>query len=72
MEDKPSIDRLDTGRVELKVGDRVRLRPQAGGDILDLVLADKVGVIEAIEQNYEGEFHVAVVIDEDPGRRPVV
>jgi len=39
-----------------------------GGDILDLALAGKVAVIESIEQNYENRIHLAVVLEDDPGR----
>jgi len=35
----------------VKLGDRVRLRPRAGGDIFDLALAGKIAIIEAIEQD---------------------
>ena len=68
LEDKPPVDHLLVNGVELRVGNRVRLRPRPGGDILDMALAGKVGVIESIEQNYEGEFHLAVVLEDDPGR----
>jgi hypothetical protein len=68
LEDKAPVDRLVVQGVELKPGDRVRLRPRQGGDILDMALAGKIATIETIEQNYEGEFHFAVVLDEDPGR----
>jgi hypothetical protein len=68
LEDKPPVDRLLVNGVELKIGDRVKLRPRPGGDILDMALADKVGIIETIEQNYEGEHHLAIVLDDDPGR----
>jgi hypothetical protein len=54
--------------VELKAGDRVRLRPRGGGDIFDLALRGKDATIEAIEQDYDNRIHVAVVVDEDPGR----
>jgi len=53
---------------KLKVGDRVRLHPRPGGDILDLVLAGKAAIVEAIEETLEGGLHVAVVLDDDPGR----
>jgi hypothetical protein len=68
LEDKPAADRVVSGGVEFKVGDHVLLRPRPGGDIMDMALAGKTGIIEAIEQNYEGEFHLAIVIDDDPGR----
>jgi len=68
LEDKPAIDHLFVDGAELHVGGKVRLRPRPGGDIMDLALAGKVGIIEAIEQNYEGEFHLAIVLEDDPGR----
>src|SRR4051812_9397651 len=68
LEDKPPVDHLLVNGVELRVGDRVRLNPRPGGDILDMALAGKIGVIESIEQNYESEFHLAIVVDDDPGR----
>jgi len=54
--------------VELRPGDQVRLWPKAGADIMDLALAGKIATIEAIETDYEGRMHLAVVIDDDPGR----
>lgn len=53
---------------EFNQGDRVRLKPRAGGDVFDLALAGKSAVIEAIEEDYEGKVHLAVVVDDDPGR----
>ena len=53
---------------EFKQGDRVRLKPRAGGDVFDLALAGKTAMIEAIEEDYEGKVHLAVVVDDDPGR----
>jgi hydrogenase maturation protease len=35
---------------------------------MDIALANKVAMIEAIEQDYEGKFHLCVVLDDDPGR----
>jgi hypothetical protein len=54
--------------VELKKGDRVLLRPRRRGDIMDMVLDGKAATIEAIEQDYENRIHIAVTVDEDPGR----
>ena len=68
LEAKSSVESLRIGDAELRAGDRVRLHPGAGGDVMDLALADKSAVIESIEQDYEGKFHVCVVVDEDPGR----
>jgi hydrogenase maturation protease len=54
--------------VEVKPGDRVRLRPGKRGDVMDIALAGKTAMIESIEQDYEDKFHVCVVADDDPGR----
>lgn len=68
LEDHPTVDHLAREGGDLRPGTRVRLRPRAGGDAMDLILAGKTAVIESIEQDYEGGIHVAVVLDEDPGR----
>jgi hydrogenase maturation protease len=52
----------------LRVGDQVRLRPRRGGDVLDIALAGQVALIEAIEVDFENRVHVAVTLNEDPGR----
>jgi hypothetical protein len=53
---------------ELMIGDRVRLNPKGRADIMDLVLKDRVAVIEAIECDFEDRVHLAVTIADDPGR----
>ena len=68
LEDKTPVESLKINGVELKPGDRVRLNPRQGGDVLDIALKGQIATIEAIEQDYEGKFHLAVVLDEDPGR----
>src|SRR6202035_3175073 len=68
LEDKTLVDQLTISGVEVKTGDRVRLFPHAGGDVLDIALRGQIATIEAIEQDYEGKSHVCVVLDEDPGR----
>jgi hypothetical protein len=68
LEDKTLLDHISVGGVQLKQGDRVRLKPRPGGDVFDLALAGKVALVEAIEQDYEGRAHLAVVLDDDPGR----
>jgi hydrogenase maturation protease len=67
LEDNIPADSVCIGGHEVKRGDRVVLRPRAGGDILDLALAGQSATIESIEQDYEGKLHVAVVLDNDPG-----
>ena len=68
LEEKIPLDQLQIDGVEVKQGMRVRLRPRAGGDIFDLALAGQVAIIESIEQDYEGNVHLAVVLEDDPGR----
>jgi hypothetical protein len=68
LEDKAAIDQVTVDGVDCTKGDRVRLRPRNGGDIMDVALAGKIGIIESIEQDYEGKLQVAIVIDDDPGR----
>jgi hypothetical protein len=53
---------------ELKKGDIVLLRPRRGADILDVVLAGKRAIVESIEEDFEGKTHVAIVLEDDPGR----
>ena len=67
-EDRPQLESVHHRGVELRAGSRVRLWPKQGADIMDIVLEGKSATIEAIEQDYEDNVHVAVVVDEDPGR----
>jgi hydrogenase maturation protease len=68
LEDKNPVESLEIGGVLVRRGDRVKLRPRAGGDVFDIVLSGKIAAIESIEQDYEGNLHVCVVVDDDPGR----
>lgn len=68
LEEKTPAESVTVSGMELKKGHRVRLRPRSGGDIFDLALAGQMAVIEAIEQDYEGKLHLAVVLEDDPGR----
>jgi hypothetical protein len=53
---------------ELRKGDRVRLRPRRSADIFDVVLKGKIATVDSVEEDFEGNTHIAVVIDDDPGR----
>jgi hypothetical protein len=68
LEERPQLASVRVAGVELRPGDRVRLWPRNRADIMDLVLEGKTATIEAIEQDYENQVHLAVVIDDDPGR----
>jgi hypothetical protein len=62
------LESVNAGGIEFSPGDRVRLKPRAGGDVFDLALAGRAATVEAIEQDYEGRIHLAVILDEDPGK----
>jgi hydrogenase maturation protease len=66
--DPQRVECLHLGGAELRAGDSVRLHPRAGGDIFDVALAGRSAVVQAIEQDFEGRVHVAVTLDDDPGR----
>jgi hydrogenase maturation protease len=68
LEDKTPVEPVEIQGIQLRRGDRVRLRPRAGGDVFDLALAGKTAAVESIEQDYEGNLHVCVVVEDDPGR----
>jgi hypothetical protein len=62
------VPRVIVGDTEITRGSRVRLCPRPGGDIMDLALAGKVAVVEGIEQDLEDTIHLAVTVEDDPGR----
>jgi hypothetical protein len=68
LEDKPALEQITVDGVQRTIGDHVRLLPRNGGDIMDVALAGKIGIIESIEQDYEGKVQVAIVMDDDPGK----
>lgn len=68
LEDSNPVDSVQCQGGRARRGDRVRLRPRSGGDIFDMALAGMTATIESIEQDYEGNLHVCVVVDQDPGR----
>jgi hypothetical protein len=63
--------RLETamvGGVQVKAGDRVRIRPKKRADVMDMALDGKTAIIEAVEQDVEGGVQLALVLEDDPGR----
>ena len=67
-EQSPAIESVRVLGVDLRCGDRVILRPNIGGDIMDLALAGRIAVIESIERDFEDRTHIAVIVEDDPGR----
>ena len=68
LEEHNVLETASVGGIELKTGDRVILKPRKGGDIFDMALANQIAIIESIEQDYESKIHLAVVLEDDPGR----
>jgi hypothetical protein len=58
--------RWGTGR--LRRGDRVRIQPRTRADIMDIALSGRTAVVESIERDYEDVVHVALIVDDDPGK----
>jgi hydrogenase maturation protease len=66
--ERPGPDAVMIAGVEVRAGSRVRLSPRTGGDVLDLALAGRVAVVDAIESDMEDGVHLAVTVEDDPGR----
>jgi hydrogenase maturation protease len=66
--ERPGPDSVTVGDTELRRGSRVRLLPRSGGDVFDIALAGRTAVVESIEQDMEGDVHLVVTIEDDPGR----
>ena len=64
----PVRESVRLGEATLRVGDLVRIAPKGNADILDIALRGRTAVIESIEVDFEDDVHLAVVIDDDPGR----
>lgn len=62
------LESVSVGGVSVKAGDRVRIHPKGRADIMDLALAGKIACVEAIEQDAEARVHLALVLEDDPGK----
>lgn len=56
------------GGGRLHRGDRVRIQPRRRADIMDIALSGRTAVVESIERDYEDVVHVALIVDDDPGK----
>jgi hydrogenase maturation protease len=56
------------GGTEIGRGSRVVLRPGAGGDVMDRAIDGQLAVVETIHEDLDGKLHVAVTLEDDPGR----
>jgi hypothetical protein len=66
--ERPRLQSVRVAGVDYRVGDRVQLWPLGEADIMDIALKGKTAVIAAIEQDFEDRIHLAVTVDDDPGR----
>ena len=66
--ERPAPDAVTVDGVEVRRRSRVRLRPRRGGDVFDVALAGRTAVVEEVVQSMEGGVHLAVTVEDDPGR----
>ncbi|HEX4139571.1 MAG TPA: hypothetical protein VHY09_04440 [Candidatus Methylacidiphilales bacterium] len=62
------VESVNVAGIELRKGDRVRIRPRNRADAIDLALAGRIALIESIEVDVEDKIHLALVLEDDPGR----
>jgi len=62
------LDGVSWNDTYLKSGHRVRIRPKARADIMDMAVAGRIAVIEGVEQDAEQRIHLALVLEDDPGK----
>ncbi|MFI5040512.1 MAG: hypothetical protein ACHQNA_01465 [Acidimicrobiales bacterium] len=63
----PWTDRVWIGDVEVSPGTRVRLHPSRRADAQDLFLVGLDATVGGVFHDVDGEVHLAVVVDADPG-----
>jgi hypothetical protein len=68
FDEEPVLESVRAFGVEVRKGDRVRLWPQKQADMMDRVMEGRIAIIEAIEQDLEGNVQLAVVLEDDPGK----
>jgi hypothetical protein len=55
-------------KLNFREGDRVRLHPRKRADIFDIALDGKIAIVESVESDFENNVHLAVTVEDDPGR----
>ena len=58
----------NASKLEFREGDRVRLHPRKKADIFDIALDGKIAIVESVERDFEDKIHLAVTVEDDPGR----
>ncbi len=64
---EPTKDAVNVNGVAVSRGSRVLLRPSRRADAQDLFLAGMVAVVARVYFDVDGNTHVAVVLEDDPG-----
>lgn len=59
---------VTVGGTRIGAGSRVRLRPRSHADVFDMIADGRTAVVEAVEQDESGRIHLAVTLEDDPGR----
>jgi hypothetical protein len=62
------VDTVNVGGVTLRKGDRVRVVPKHRADAIDIALTGRIAIIESIEVDVEDRTHLALVLEDDPGK----
>ncbi len=65
--EKTPLERVKVEGTTYETGGRVRIQPKSKADIMDMALEGRTAEIEAIEQDFEGKIHLALILDDDPG-----
>ncbi|CAE6756874.1 hypothetical protein [Paraburkholderia haematera] len=68
LDARPHLACVRVAGVEIRVGDQVRLHPRGRADIFDIALSGMIATIESIERDFDDHVHVAVTVDDDPGK----
>lgn len=64
----PVRESVRCGEVTLRAGSQVRLVPRGRADVFDIALRGRIATIESIQVDFEDKVHLAVTVDDDPGR----
>jgi hydrogenase maturation protease len=66
--ERPGPESVELAGQRIAAGSRVVLCPRAGGDVMDAALMGRTAVVEGIDESEDGTLHLAVVLEDDPGR----
>jgi hypothetical protein len=67
--DVPSPDQavIQVGTAAISRGSRVQLAPNRAADSMDMFLAGRIAVVDAVHRDLEDRIYVAVTLEDDPG-----